>query len=201
MQSPSVIERLVQLLIIVAVIAAVVLFVPRRSQGAEPPRFAVENKMPRFQVVNRIGAAQPLRPIPYAELYQRVGAGERIIALVNLPAADRQSPVVPAPTGWVLVRCDDIPETPPGRWKLFLDASGRFTMEEITGYTTASGVAVKPRFTERPAMRGTDVSSAGTSPHPVLVLDSSGAIYPVANTYTDAITAALYGNTNCVGFK
>lgn len=173
---------------------------------AEPPRYTVTNRtsaQPAFVVTNRITSATPLPAVPYADLYARVSRGEKIIALVNLPAADRQGPVAPAPAGWVAVRCDDIPETPPGRWKLFLDSTGRFMMEEIKTYAaTASGVAVQNRpFRASRSMLATVVKTVATSPPPVQGLGLSGVIYPAGNTSTNAPYVMLSGNTNCVGFR
>lgn len=170
------------------------------AADAQTPRYEVVNRttpQPAFTVVNRTATAQPLRPIPYADLYARVGAGEKIIALVNLPAADRQAPVVPAPPGWVLVRCDDAP-VGAGRWECWKDDAGQH-MRQITEYA-AMGVAARP-FQESRTTKGTGVSSAVINPRPVRGLGSSGAIFPVVNTFTGATNAAQLGGTDCIGFR
>ena len=97
------------------------------------------------------------------------------------------------------------PVQPRGEWRRFTQVVNGQIVRQWDAFVpepTASGVAVQPRFTERPAMRGTVVGTVATNPQPVQGHGSYGAIYPAGSIYTNANGVVLSGDTNCVsGFR
>lgn len=163
------------------------------AAGAEPPRYTVTNHtapQPAFQVVNRITTTAPLPAVPYADLYARVSRGEKIIALVNLPAADRQGPVVPVPAGWVAVRCDDAPVSA-GRWECWKDDAGQY-MRAIETYAAVGGaVAQRPFPDTTRAINARPVAAVSTS-YPVIT--------GTARTTIPVLSMGRFGGTNCTSY-